>query len=192
MYNSFGGKLDGEQERQEPILGAQRELQEETGIVAPLEALHRVGTLEFTFDDDDETQREKMVVHLFRVHVIFTTETCDNPSLSTKSPQPPNSIRLNPNTVKNVSTNTSTIPIVDENDEREITPIWFDDWCNIPLHNMFADDSIWLTRLLMSSWSSSSSSQIQEPEPFRLNGWFHFQSGGAEVNTLLHYYVQLA
>jgi 8-oxo-dGTP pyrophosphatase MutT (NUDIX family) len=59
----------------------------------------------------------------------------------------------------------------------EITPKWFDDWKLIPLNNMFADDSLWLTTLLSSS------------DPMEINGWYHFQENCQETNTIRHYYM---
>jgi 8-oxo-dGTP pyrophosphatase MutT (NUDIX family) len=61
----------------------------------------------------------------------------------------------------------------------EITPEWFEDWNLIPLHNMFADDSLWLTTLLSSS------------TPLTINGWYHFRENCQETNTILHYYMQV-
>ena len=92
----------------------------------------------------------------------------------------------------------------------EITPIWFDDWHDLPLHQMFADDSVWLTQLLYLSLVSDKGNeddddvdhftkqQQLESEPLlrqegkrqlRIDGWFHFLAGGVQVNTLSHYYV---
>ena len=61
----------------------------------------------------------------------------------------------------------------------EITPQWFQDWTTIPFHNMFADDSLWLTKLLSSS------------VPLTIHGWYHFLKGGQETNTILHYYMDV-
>jgi 8-oxo-dGTP pyrophosphatase MutT (NUDIX family) len=61
----------------------------------------------------------------------------------------------------------------------EITPKWYEDWTEIPLDNMFADDSLWLTKLLSS------------PIPLSINGWYHFSKGGVEVNTILHYFMDV-
>eukprot|EP00980_Cylindrotheca_fusiformis_P009329 scaffold2047_cov129-Cylindrotheca_fusiformis.AAC.8 len=61
----------------------------------------------------------------------------------------------------------------------EITPQWFDDWRLAPLHNMFADDSLWLTTLLSNS-----------SNPLEINGWYHFQEE-KEANTILHYYMDV-
>jgi 8-oxo-dGTP pyrophosphatase MutT (NUDIX family) len=65
----------------------------------------------------------------------------------------------------------------------EITPEWFEDWNLIPLHNMFADDSLWLTTLLS---SSSTTTPL-----LRINGWYHFRENCQETNTILHYYMQV-
>jgi 8-oxo-dGTP pyrophosphatase MutT (NUDIX family) len=64
-------------------------------------------------------------------------------------------------------------------DCEEITPQWFDDWHQIPLDNMFADDSLWLTQLLTSK------------VPISMNGWYHFQAGGQDTNTILDYYMNV-
>ena len=61
----------------------------------------------------------------------------------------------------------------------EITPKWFEDWYKIPLDNMFADDSHWLTALLAS------------PKPLEINGWYHFRENCQETNTVLHYYMDV-
>lgn len=61
----------------------------------------------------------------------------------------------------------------------EITPQWYDDWHQIPLDNMFADDSLWLTQLLTSK------------APISINGWYHFQAGGQDTNTILFYYMNV-
>jgi 8-oxo-dGTP pyrophosphatase MutT (NUDIX family) len=61
----------------------------------------------------------------------------------------------------------------------EITPRWFDNWHQIPLDNMFADDSLWLSLLLSS------------PTPLLINGWYHFQAGGQETNTILHHHLDV-
>lgn len=53
----------------------------------------------------------------------------------------------------------------------EITPVWFDDWSEIPFSTMFADDSVWLPLLLEGTRY--------------LDGWFHFAAGSTETNTIL-------
>lgn len=59
----------------------------------------------------------------------------------------------------------------------EISPEWFEDWYRIPLDNMFADDSHWLTALLSSD------------KPIEINGWYHFRENCQETNTILHYHM---
>jgi hypothetical protein len=58
-------------------------------------------------------------------------------------------------------------------------PEWMDDWCKIPLNHMFADDSHWLTTLIVSS------------ESLQINGWYHFQENCQETNTIIHYYMDV-
>lgn len=62
----------------------------------------------------------------------------------------------------------------------EITPLWFEDINMIPLDNMFADDSLWLTVLLSS------------PIPLKINGSYHFKENCQETtNTILHHYLDI-
>ena len=156
FYNSFGGKLEtGETLAQ----SAQRELQEETGIQVPLDFMQdsRVGTLYFTFQDS----AVEMVVHVFRVHVT-TDASHANGGTAASSSILPRHIIVDPSSIRGCD---------------EITPKWFDDWHNMPLHTMFADDSVWLVQLL--------SSDVD----LVLDGWFHFEAGGTETNTILQYHV---
>lgn len=162
MYNSFGGKVESTDAS--IAAAAQRELHEETGIDLAVEDLKEshVGTLVFTFDHDDDNNNNKndqsdttMMVHLFRVHISCTKNGSHHRYVDPQSIRPC----------------------------EEIQPQWFDNWYDIPLHNMFADDSIWLTTLLSSS--SSSSSDVL------LNGWFHFCAGGQQVNSILHYHIHV-
>lgn len=156
MFNSFGGKIE---EGETSEASAKRELLEETGIDLPLEYVtdSRVGSLFFTFQDSPI----EMIVHVFRVHINIRSVSSETTTSTSTSA-------------------TSSHYIVDEKAIRgcdEITPHWFDDWHQIPLDNMFADDSIWLTRLL--------SSEIE----LRMDGWFHFAAGGTDTNTILHYHL---
>jgi 8-oxo-dGTP pyrophosphatase MutT (NUDIX family) len=121
MHNSFGGKLEpGESD----VESAKRELEEETGICVPIErmAQSKLGTLWFTFEDSPM----EMVVHVFRINV-----SCDNSTTSSED-MDESIFRVDPSVIRGCD---------------EITPVWFPDWHEIPLHNMHADDSIWLTRL---------------------------------------------
>jgi len=71
---------------------------------------------------------------------------------------------------------------VDPSDIRpceEIVPEWFDSYQEIPFENMFADDSLWLTQLL----SFPANKRIW------MEGHFHFEPGGQEVNTIRHYHL---
>jgi 8-oxo-dGTP pyrophosphatase MutT (NUDIX family) len=162
MYNSFGGKVEPHEINSIPK-SAIRELYEETGIKVDHEstmAACRVGMLHFTFEDSSA----EMVVHLFRINLTFGSNyikteekiQCDGSKHTVISVPSKSIIR----------------------DREEITPVWFDDYTHIPLANMFADDSIWMPYLLISTH-----------DPLHFNGWFHFQPGGQETNTLLHYYV---
>jgi hypothetical protein len=170
LFNSFGGKLDpGETDGE----CACRELEEETGIALDNDVtmLHKVGILRYTFDDS----QTEMIMNLFRLNI--KTSVCERRTNDKSS-----SIDENFNSD---STHASSSDLVDVDPSvirgcDEITPQWFDDWYDIPLNNMFADDSIWLTRLL-------STNTIQ-----CFNGWFHFQKGGQDVNTILHYYLTLS
>jgi 8-oxo-dGTP pyrophosphatase MutT (NUDIX family) len=151
MHNSFGGKLEpGESD----VESAKRELEEETGICVPMErmAQSKLGTFWFTFEDSPT----EMVVHAFRINV-----SC-NGSTTSSGEMDESIFRIDPSVIRGCE---------------EITPVWFPDWHDIPLHNMFADDSVWLTRVLSSQ------------EEVLVDGWFHFEPGGQEVNTILHYYM---
>jgi 8-oxo-dGTP pyrophosphatase MutT (NUDIX family) len=174
MYNSFGGKV----EIGETIsASAVRELYEETGIPIADESTMsqcRIGTLHFTFEDN----ATEMIVHLFRIniqvgnihrHLHNTGDTKDVVVTTEKSAS-----QLCPIIhIENMSIIRGC---------EEITPIWLDDWTQIPLDHMFADDSIWLTYLLSTSKTIIGS--------MRFDGWFHFRAGGQETNTILHYHVQ--
>jgi 8-oxo-dGTP pyrophosphatase MutT (NUDIX family) len=173
MYNSFGGKV----EIGETIsASAVRELYEETGIPIADESTMsqcRIGTLHFTFEDN----ATEMIVHLFRINIqVGNIHRHRN-----------NEDRKNVVTTENSASQLCPIIHIDSMSIirgcEEITPIWLDDWTQIPLDHMFADDSIWLTHLL--STSASSKTTIM-----RLDGWFHFRAGGQETNTILHYHVQ--
>lgn len=168
FYNSFGGKIEA---NESPLESAQRELREETNIHAPLKAFHNVGTLRFTWQkqtQEKESHESKdlpeMEVHLFRVNVT-TNHNNNGMSRSKMTNNLPMLHTLDLNSV---------IACADD----EITPQWFDDWHLIPLHQMFADDSIWIPRLLDST------------SPLQLDGWFHFKAGGTDVNSILFYYLQ--
>ena len=62
----------------------------------------------------------------------------------------------------------------------EITPKWFDDWRDMPLDNMFADDSLWTVPLLSAPANT-----------MKINGRFHFERDHVEPNFILHYYMEV-
>jgi 8-oxo-dGTP pyrophosphatase MutT (NUDIX family) len=170
MYNSFGGKIESGESND---AGAARELFEETGIqqlphppscdaasaaaTSPFTMKNcRAGTLRFTFADS----AREMMVYLYRVRLSFRDEGGERET------------RTHGATTLTVSSKT-TIRGCDE-----ISPIWFDDWSDAPLDNMFADDSIWLPILLSGSYSC-------------MDGRFHFAAGGQETNNLTDFYLNL-
>jgi 8-oxo-dGTP pyrophosphatase MutT (NUDIX family) len=130
---------------------AARELEEETGIEAPKSQLYPVAKLHFTFDD----QETKMVLHVFRLDVISKPQEEGNSSY----------FKLDPRVVRGCD---------------EISPVWYDNWYDIPLNNMFADDSLWLTQVLAS-----------EDVPLYIKGFFHFEPGGQDVNSIRHYFLDI-
>ncbi|GAX23768.1 8-oxo-dGTP diphosphatase [Fistulifera solaris] len=154
MFNSFGGKLE---KGEDPVVAACRELHEETGISVTVKHMteSKIGILHFTFEDDPV----EMCVHLFRVNVSccgHATDKADNAASE--------QILVDPLTIRGCD---------------EITPEWIENFYHIPLHNMFADDSIWLTFVLASK------------KKVVLDGWFHFLAGGQEVNTIHHHFVDI-
>lgn len=62
----------------------------------------------------------------------------------------------------------------------EITPKWFSDWRQIPLNNMFADDSVWIVPLLSSP-----------PGSLQINGRFHFKRNLTETNSIVHHFIEV-
>ena len=70
----------------------------------------------------------------------------------------------------------------------EITPKWFESFDSVPLNNMFADDSLWLTALL--TRAASIETPVVGP-PLEINGSYHFAENCEETNTILHHYMQV-
>lgn len=68
----------------------------------------------------------------------------------------------------------------------EITPMWFNTWQDIPFHQMFADDSIWLPLVLDAAMSDR-----RDKKKFKMEGCFHYAKGGTATNTILHYHLAL-
>jgi hypothetical protein len=97
-----------------------------------------------------------MRVYLFRIKVICGDEEKEDEMEETDS-------------------NAVTVHLPDSSVIRgcdEIPPVWFDNWHDVPLNNMFADDTIWLTTLLTL-------------DTILLDGWFHFKAGGQEIKKIL-------
>jgi 8-oxo-dGTP pyrophosphatase MutT (NUDIX family) len=151
MYNSFGGKVEEGEDLDEC---AARELEEETGISVERQHMSKchVGLLRFTFEDSDT----EMVVHLYRIQVSTSKNDNDDDSI----------LYVDSNVIRPCD---------------EIVPQWWDNWYDIPLDNMFADDSLWLTRLLESPNGEKN---------LWIEGHFHFEPGGQEVNTNRHYFLR--
>ena len=70
----------------------------------------------------------------------------------------------------------------------EITPKWFESFDSVPLNNMFADDSLWLTALL--TRAASIETPVVGP-PLEINGSYHFAQNCEETNTILHHYMEV-
>jgi 8-oxo-dGTP diphosphatase len=176
FYNCFGGKLEkSNDEHQYPSRGAVREVQEETGMHIPVELMEDglVGTLNFTFDDWEVNK--SMKVYLYCIVVSLSSE-CENNTLN-----PGGAIVIDPESIRGCD---------------EIEPAWFDNIFDIPLQQMFADDSLWLTMLLSyynQVFESRKSSTAQHPDKRKLkfDAWFHFEAGGAESNQIMHHHIQM-
>ena len=158
FYNSFGGKVDPTDSS--VAFAAVRELKEEANICVPLHVMENsfVGKLDFTFEDNDK----QMLVHLFHVDIKCVSKSDNNADNNISE----NTVLVDPDDIK-------------PPEDGEITPEWFPCWYDIPLNKMFADDSIWLTKVLARS-----------PSRQKLDGWFHFAPGGEEVNSILHHYIE--
>ena len=74
-------------------------------------------------------------------------------------------------------------------DCEEITPQWFESFDDVPLDNMFADDSLWLTALLAKKAATSTNNAVGPP--LVINGSYHFANNCEETNTILHYYMDV-
>jgi hypothetical protein len=152
-----------------------REIQEETGIHIPLEVMEDgfVGSLNFTFDDWEVNK--SMKVYLYCVVVSLSSDGESN-SLSTNG-----AIVIDPESIRGCD---------------EIEPTWFHNIFDIPLQQMFADDSLWLTMLLsyynqVFESQNCSAAQYPDKQKLKFDAWFHFEPGGAESNRILHHHIQL-
>ena len=166
FYNCFGGKLEKDLgEQNQPAIGAVRELEEETGISVPLSTMEEsfVGTINFTFDDWEENRAMK--VHLF---CVFVSLSADVTNSTTTHNTNVNTIKIDPNQIRGCD---------------EIEPVWVHNCYDLPLQQMFADDSIWLPMLLHHHETSVGTNM-------KFDAWFHFHKGGAETNSVMHYHIQ--
>lgn len=166
FYNCFGGKLEKDLgEQTQPAIGAVRELEEETGISVPLSTMEDsfVGTINFTFEDWEENRAMK--VNLFCVFVSLLADATN----STKAHNlDANTIYIDPDQIRGCD---------------EIEPVWVHNCYDLPLQQMFADDSIWLPMLLRHHESNVGVNM-------KFDAWFHFHNGGAETNSIMHYHIQ--
>ena len=166
FYNLLGGKLE-KSELNHPAKGAARELLEESGIQIELSVMEEsyVGIINFTFEDSDVNRA--MRVHLYCVFVSIN-ESKDEQSTKHFANNKVTTIR--PDTIRGCD---------------EISPEWFHDIHDIPLDNMFADDSIWLTKLL------SHYNDPSHPKMLEFDAWFHFRPGGTDTNAIMHHYIRI-
>ena len=94
------------------------------------------------------------------------------------------------------ATHGSTRVIVDPGTIRgcdEIEPIWYNNLYDIPLHRMFADDSLWLTMLLghyEQVFRSQPTTATRQGPKLMFDGWFHFHPGGTDTNRIMHHYIR--
>ncbi|KAL7549006.1 hypothetical protein ACHAWF_012272 [Thalassiosira exigua] len=181
FFNSPGGKLEADLgERDRPALGAVREVREETGIDVPLRAMEEgfVGTINFTFEDSD--LYGAMRVRLF---CVFVTLSDDDKCNSQPAMDGSNGIEA-----KNMRSSRTAVAVRPGQIRGcdEIEPRWFDHR-DIPLDQMFADDSLWLTKLLTHYDRGGADAH----EKFTFDAWFHFQPGGTETNTVMHHFIQI-
>ena len=136
FYNCFGGKLETSRgEHDNPASGAVRELHEETGLNIPLSVMEDgfVGNINFTFEDYDVNRA--MRVHLYCVFISLSNDA-ENDTTSCIE--------------QNNEQYAHTLVTVDPKQIRgcdEIEPRWFHNIYDMPLEQMFADDSLWLSML---------------------------------------------
>lgn len=180
FYNCFGGKLEKSlDEHKHPAKGAVREIKEETGVNVPIQVMEDdyVGTLNFTFEDWEVNKAMK--VYLYCVVLSLSSEKQDGDVLN---PDGSRSVVVDPEEIRGCD---------------EIEPVWFNDAFDIPLQQMFADDSLWLTMLLkhyddiFKPKPSLSTKQSSARKNLMFDAWFHFQAGGAETNQILHHHIQM-
>ena len=191
MYNSFAGKRTANESLTQC---ACRELEEEAGIAVPEAIMHEchLGAMHYTFADQAGFE---MVAHVFHIDIDTGSSSSSSSShcpatvtgSNTATNDPSDAIINHPDPTIVQTTATPLPPFsVDPNFIRgceEITPQWFEDWFeHLPLDNMFADDSLWLTELLLA---------VSRGIRLRIDGWFHFLAGGQSVNSMRRYYMNI-
>lgn len=183
FYNCFGGKLERSlDEHKHPARGAVREVREETGINIALSVMEDgfVGTLNFTFADWEVNGAMK--VHIYCVVLSFShNENVESGAHSTTNADKSAKLIIQPDEIRGCD---------------EIEPIWFKNVYDIPLHQMFADDSLWLVMLLKHYDDKlkpeyDGQMQLGPPPKLMFDAWFHFQPGGTETNRILHHFIRL-
>jgi 8-oxo-dGTP diphosphatase len=159
MYNSFGGKREPAESMD---MCACRELLEEAGIAISLTIMAqcRVGTMHYTFDDSDT----EMLVDIYHVDIHCSQEYYEGSTVSYNL-----STCIDPTVIRGCE---------------EITPEFFSYPKDIPLDNMFADDSLWLPPLLTAYFDNQ---QLR----LQIDGWFHFLADAQNVNSIHHYYIDM-
>ena len=136
-----------------PAAAAARELHEEANILVPLDAMESGAVGTIHFTFDQEDDFE-MIVHLFRIDLRDIGKDQDE---------------------------RKTIELGIRGCD-EITPMWIDDWRDIQLNQMFADDSIWLPMLL---------EKLENEEHFRFDGFFHFMADPQNSNSVLDWFMDV-
>ena len=137
------------------------ELKEEAKIAVPVDVMEQcfIGKSDFTFEGKNDVE---MLVHLFHVEVKCLDSSKISESVADDDRT---TVLIRANEIKPPS-------------DGEITPKWFDNWYEIPLHIMHADDSIWLPKVLLAT-----------SQGIKFNGWFHFVPGGPAVNSIQHFHL---
>ena len=191
FYNCFGGKLERSRgEHDHPAKGAVREVLEETGIDIPLPTMEDgfVGKINFTFADDDVNKA--MRVNLYCVFLELSEDDAPNNDDSTKVDAIQNG-KTQKKSNNNWIQNAAAAVVVNPKQIRgcdEIEPRWFHNIYDIPLDQMFADDSLWLVSLLS---RYNDVKEGQTPQKLMFDAWFHFHPGGTKTNSIAHHFIRI-
>ena len=136
-----------------PAAAAVRELHEEANVLVPLTKMQSGQVGTIHFTFDQEEDFE-MIVHLFRIDLKDIGKDKDGR--------------------KRIESGIRGC--------EEITPIWIDDWREIPLNQMFADDSIWLPMLL---------ENFEDEVDLQFDGFFHFMADPQTTNTVTDWFIDV-